>query len=233
MLSTAAFAGGGAVEGTVTVKRSGKPAFVKNTLVYIRGYATDAPAEPPELAQSGRAFDKVVLPVVKQSRVQFTNRELEGTLYHNVFTPGPEPKFASGKYRPGDKPFVGPKLTTEGPVTMFCDIHKEMIATIYVVPNDRYTLLATAEGDKAPFRIEGIKPGKWTVVAWHRSSKRPAEQEIEIVEGKTAKLDLVIDGDPKVEEALGKHARYKTGNYPDLKADGGAVGEAIGFEDKW
>lgn len=219
---------GGSVEGTVAVKVDGKPAFVKNALVFIKGYSTDAPKEMPELGQSGRAFEKVVLPVVKRSRVKFTNNEPDG-IYHHVFNPDPKTKFDSKKYRPHDT-YKSPELTYEGPINVFCDIHKEMISTLYVIPNDRFALLDTAEGDKAPFRITDIRPGKWTIVAWHRSAEKPVEREIEIVEGKTAKIDLQIDGTSTRERAAENHERLGKMKYPDKKPDGGSWGEA---EDKW
>lgn len=219
--------GGGSVEGTVSVKTG----FVKNALVYIKGYATDPPAQPPELGQSGRAFEKVVLPVVKRSKVKFTNNEPDGSLYHHVFNPDATTKFESKKYKPGAV-YLTKELTYEGPMTVFCDIHKEMISTVYVLQNDRYVLLDTAEGDKAPFRIDGIKPGKWKIVAWHRSLKRPVEREIEIVEGKVAKIDLLVDGESDDPNPANRPRRMGQ-PYKSHKPDGGSWGEAVGLEDDW
>ncbi len=219
--------GGGSVEGTVTVKTG----FAKNALVYIKGYATQAPKTPPVLGQSGRAFEKVVLPVVKRSRVQFTNNEPDGKLYHHVFSPKSKVRIDSEKYKPGGT-YLTPELTYEGPTTVHCDIHKEMIATVYVLENDRYVLLDTAEGDKAPFRIDGIKPGKWKIVAWHRSVKQAVEREIEIVEGKVAKIDLVVEGevdDPNPANRLRRMGQA----YKEHKPDGGTWGEAVGLEESW
>ncbi len=234
LISFDAFAGG-SVEGTLSVKRDRKSAFVKNALVYIRGYATAPSKEPATMAQTGRAFDKVVLPVVKRGTVRFTNEEPLENIYHHVFSPGPKTKFSSGKYRPipRDKPYLTEPLTSEGPVTVFCDIHKEMISTVYVVPNDRFTLLSTAEGDSAHFKIDGIQPGSWTIVAWHRSAEKSTDLPIEIKEGQTTQMDLVIEGASGVEQLLLNHKRREAGSYGPLKSDGGSPGEAVGLEDKW
>jgi hypothetical protein len=222
LLSSPVFAGG-SVEGTLTVKRDGQPGFVKNALVYIRGYSTEPPKEPVKLAQTGRAFDKVVLPIVKKGKVAFANEE-PLSIYHHVFTPDPRFKLNSQKYKPGEGPFTTDPLTYEGPMTVFCDIHKDMISTVYILPNDRFALLSGAEGDSAPFKIDGIKPGKWTIVAWHRSAKNPVEMEVEIKEGQTTKLNLLLDGASGVEKLLIDHKR-KGGQYK-LKPDGGSMGEA-------
>jgi len=234
LLSSAALASG-SVEGTLTIKRDGKPAFVKNSLVYLRGFKSESSKEPAKMAQTGRAFDKVVLPVVKGGRVQFTNEEPLDTIYHHVFAPGPKVKFASGKYKPipKGKPFTTEPLTYEGPVTVFCDIHKEMISTVYVVPNDRFVVLSEGEGDSAPFRIEGIPPGSYTLAAWHRSVEKPVELPVEIKEGQTTKVNLVLEGKSGVEQLLLNHKRREEGAYAPLKADGGSPGEAVGLEDKW
>jgi hypothetical protein len=231
LLSSPAFAGG-SVEGTLTVKRDGKPGFVKNSLVFIRGFESDPPKEPEKLAQTGRAFDKVVLPIVKGGKVTFANEETEN-IYHHVFTPGPKVKFQSSKYKPTQNPFTTDRLTYEGAVTVFCDIHKEMISTVYVVPNDRFTLLSAADGDSARFKINGIKPGKWTIVAWHRSAKEAVELPIEIKEGQTTKLDLTLDGTSGVEQVLLDHKRREAGRGYAPKPDGGWMGEAIGEDEKW
>ena len=232
LLSSAAFAGG-SVEGILTVKRDGSPAFVKNALVYIRGYATPPSAEPLKLAQSGRAFDKVVLPVVKKGKVRFANEEPLENIYHHVFSPDRKQRINSPKYRPKDKPYDTDALTYEGPITVFCDIHKEMISTVYVVPNDRFTLLSTAEGASAPFKIDGIQPGKWTIVAWHRSAKDVVELPIEIKEGQTTKLDLTLDGSTALEKALLEHKRLTASAYGAPKPDGGSQGEAVGVDETW
>lgn len=232
VLCSPAFAAGGSVEGTLTVKRDGKPAFVKNSLIFIRGYDTPPPPEPAKLAQTGRAFDKVVMPVVVKTKVTFANEEPEN-IYHAVFTPDKKRWFKSDKYRPQDTPYTTKPLSYEGPMTVFCDIHKEMISTVYVVPNDRFTVLSTAEGDSAVFKIDGIRPGKWTIVAWHRSAEKEVELPIEIVDGKTTKVNLIIDGASKIEQDLIEHQRREKGPGYKQKPDGGWMGEAIGQDEKW
>lgn len=231
LLSSTAIAGG-SVEGTLTVKGDGKRTFVKNALVYISGYDAPIPKKPVKMAQTGRAFDKVVLPVIKGGKVTFANEEPLESIYHHVFSPN-DPVFQSTKFKPNKNPFTTYALTTEGPVTVFCDIHKEMISTVYVVPNDRYVLLSEAEGASAPFKIDGIEPGKLKLVAWHRSAQKPIEIPIEIKEGQTLKIDLILEANSGVEQKLKDHKRREEGRGYQQKPDGGWMGEAIGSDEKW
>lgn len=231
-VSGLAFAGG-SVQGTVTVTRDGKPAFVKNTLIYLRGFKSSPPKEPARMAQTGRAFDKVVLPVVKQGKVSFTNEEPLDSVYHHVFSPDKKTQINSSKYKPGDKPYVTKEMTNEGPITVFCDIHKDMISTVYVVPNDSYTLLGTAEGASAQFKIQNIPPGSWTIVAWHRSAKQATELPVVVKDGQATKIDLAINGESGLEELLKNHQNRGLKSYEPPKLDGGARGEKVGVEDDW
>ena len=223
-------ASGGSVEGTITVKKDGAPGTVKNALVFISGYATAPPAEV-RMSQSGRAFQPVVLPVVQGGKVRFSNDELDA-IYHHVFSPSKKVMINTDKFKPKAS-WLSEKMTTEGAFEVFCDIHREMISTVYVVPNDRFTVLDSAEGSSAPFKIEGIKPGKWMIVGWHRSAKGRVEQSVEIKAGQTTHLDLEINGESGVEKLLEHHKRRVKDRYDEVKADGGAVGEAVGLEDKW
>jgi plastocyanin len=232
LVPVVALAEGGAVEGTVTVKKDSGSGSVKNALVYIDGYRTPPPSKPAKMSQFGRAFQPVVLPVIQGGKVIFTNEEVDESIYHHVFSPTKKLKIDSDKYKPKAQ-YQSPELSYPGPFEVFCDIHREMISSIYVVPNDRFALLSTAEGTSAPFRIEGIKPGKVTLVGWHRSASKLTAVPIEIKEGQTLHVDLTIEGQVGVEALLETHKPINKPAYDPLKADGGSPGEMVGAEDKW
>jgi len=219
------------VEGVITVKRDGQPAYAKNTLVYLGDTVEGAkPTKPALMAQQGRAFDKVVLPIVRRGVVRFTNEETLENIYHHVFSPDPKVGINSKKYRPTDDPYDTRPLDRVGPITVFCDIHKEMISTVYVVPNDFYTLLSSAEGATAPYKLQGIPAGKHKLTVWHRSAKAPLEVDVVIQDGKTTKLDITLEGTTEIEASLLKHQRRDKVDYRALMPDGGSPGES---EDKW
>ncbi len=195
----------GVIEGTLTVKNLSVPAartidgredtmavaLAKNALLYVRGYKDEAPRKRAVMNQIGKTFDPVVLPVIAGQWVEFVNGE-PTPLYHHVFSPSDAVKrFDLGKFKPPQK--REQLFTKEGRVDVFCDIHKEMKATVYVVPNGQYTVLSSADQPRAPFRIEGVRPGRWTLVAWHAGAEKPVEVPVEVEPGASTKVDVVIE----------------------------------------
>jgi hypothetical protein len=72
-----------------------------------------------------------------------------------------------------------------GILTVFCNIHPQMIATILVLPNTKYAVT----GADGTYRIEGIKPGKYAVYAWVEGAK-PERKAVTIEDGKVTALDF-------------------------------------------
>jgi plastocyanin len=223
-----AIAGGGVVEGTVTLKVNGKPSPPQNALVFIEGYEEPAPEKPAQMFQTGRTFSPTVLPVVVKQKVEFINSEPDPTLYHHVFTPTGWAKFSTRKFLSTDKPQAEPvkNFTKPGKVDVFCNIHKEMIATVYVVPNKSAVVLSQAKEATTPFRIENVRAGRWTVVAWHRSLNKTVKAQVDVKLDQPAHVDLVIEGDNAIEQLLLSHDDRNGLPYPTKKEpDGGTYYE--------
>lgn len=199
------FAQTGTVEGTLTVKKGGALTSAKNTLVFIKGYQSAPPKAPAQMFQSGRSFSPVVLPVIRRQWVHFINDEADG-IFHHVFSPqNGDNAFDTGWFKAGTK--RQKQFVTEGRVDVFCDIHRMMIATVYVVPNSQFVVLDTADGPTAKFRLENVQAGDVTVVAWHRSTDKPTETPIKVTSGGVTQVELVIDSLTGFEALLQKHAR--------------------------
>jgi len=100
-----------------------------------------------------------VLPV--GSTVSFPNMD---PIFHNIFSLSKAKSFDLGSYDKGKtREVVFPK---PGVVDIYCHLHPNMAATIVVTPNRWYT-----RSDKSgQYRIEDVPPGKYTVVAWHKSA---------------------------------------------------------------
>jgi hypothetical protein len=85
-------------------------------------------------------------------------------IFHNIFSLSKPRSFDLGSYDKGatrDVSFPKP-----GMVDIYCHLHPNMAATIVVTPNRWY-----ARSDRAgQFRIPDVPPGKYTIVAWHRSA---------------------------------------------------------------
>jgi plastocyanin len=134
-------------------------------VIYLEGSsaAGSSPAGPANftIEQLNRRFtpDLVVLPV--GSTVSFPNMD---PIFHNIFSLSKAKSFDLGSYDKGKtREVVFPK---PGVVDIYCHLHPNMAATIVVTPNRWYT-----RSDKSgQYRIEDVPPGKYTVVAWHKSA---------------------------------------------------------------
>lgn len=181
-----------------------KPVDYEQTrvVVYLEGAAAEpeaSGAEPPavEVAQQDRRFvpDLVAIPV--GSAVSFPNHD---PIFHNIFSLSKAKSFDLGSYDRGQTRKV--VFTKAGIVEVYCHLHPNMAATIVVTPTRWY-----ARPDSAGrYRIDNVPPGKYTLVAWHKSAgffRKP----IEVMDGHETVTDFFI---PLAEEAKGDEQK-KTG----------------------
>lgn len=116
------------------------------------------PATYPEMAQRGASFVPRVLPVVQGTTVSFPN---EDPIYHNIFSLSKGANFNLGRYPKGETKTY--RFDRPGMVRVNCDIHADMLGFVLVLP---HTYFATPDALGA-YRIEGVPPGKYHLVAWH------------------------------------------------------------------
>ena len=196
---TSAFAaqeqGGGTIRGRVEVRLEtahveGRPAVAelgthaprdapdrKRSVVYLEtapqaAFETPAPGRAT-LDQRNEAFVPYVLAVTVGSTVDFPNSD---RTYHNVFSLSKAKRFDLGRYPRGRSRTV--RFDQPGVVRVFCEIHSHMSAWILVFAH-RYFAITDAEGR---YRIEGVPPGRYTLVVWVDGSVR-ARREVEVKEG--------------------------------------------------
>jgi plastocyanin len=142
------------------------------------------PKKHVQLDQHFLQFTTRVVPILKGTTVDFTNND---PVYHNVFTNSQENKFDLGRKKQGEKSSV--KFThAEVPVKVFCEVHNSMKAYILVLDNPYFTKC----GPGQHFKIKGIPPGTYTLVAWH-DLWEPVEQKVTIKKGKNAIVDIAMD----------------------------------------
>jgi len=182
-LGTSAYAGGGAVKGTVTTSDH---APVADGVVMIEGPALPAPPAVPHPAMEQRheTFVPHVLAVPVGTTVDFPNHD---PMLHNVFSASPAKKFDLGMYDQGETKSV--TFDTAGVVRVGCNVHPKMEAFIVVHPNP-YVAVTDPQGS---YTITGVPAGSYQVRVWH---ERLAERQMPVVvrDGQVQPLDVQLEG---------------------------------------
>jgi plastocyanin len=134
-------------------------------VVYLEGPgpADVEPANPVKykIEQLNRRFAPDLLVVPVGSTVSFPNMD---PIFHNLFSLSKPKSFDLGSYDQGESRDVF--FPKPGIVEVYCHLHPNMAATIVVTPNRWY-----AKPDRSgQYRIPDVPPGKYTVVAWHKSA---------------------------------------------------------------
>jgi len=152
--------------------------------VYIDGpLIKDAPSGiTARMEQTNRRFVPETLVIQAGSKVSFPNND---PVFHNVFSLSGPKSFDLGNYPRGETRFV--TFPEPGIVYVNCHLHPNMAATIVVTPN-KWNTLAGRDGH---FEFQDVPPGKYTVVAWHKSAGF-FRQTVTITEGHTEPLEFLI-----------------------------------------
>jgi plastocyanin len=148
--------------------------YVDDIVVPTRGTAT--------MKQENKTFTPAVLVVQKGTTVQFPNLD---AFFHNVFSVTPDNSFDLGSYRQGET--KGVTMSKPGVVSVYCNMHPQMVGHILVVPNGNYV----RAGKDGFFRISNVPAGHHRVVAWAPETKpAAAETDVNDTEPVTVELEL-------------------------------------------
>ena len=115
-------------------------------------------AKSAEIRQVNQSFQPRVLGVAVGTTVEFPNHD---PIFHNAFSYSKAKRFDLGKYGKGKS--AGVTFDKAGVVQIFCDIHSNMSAWVYVVPS-AYVVQPDASGE---FVFRDVPPGPVTVEFWH------------------------------------------------------------------
>jgi plastocyanin len=148
--------------------------YVDDIVVPGRGTAT--------MKQENKTFTPSVLVVQKGTTVQFPNLD---AFFHNVFSVTPDNSFDLGSYRQGET--KGVTMSKPGVVSVYCNMHPQMVGHILVVPNGNYV----RAGKDGFFRISNVPAGHHRIVAWAPDSK-PASAEAEVSETEAVTVELEL-----------------------------------------
>jgi plastocyanin len=192
-LLTAAAAGAVEISGQVTVhNKEGQPlARFDQAVVFIEGIETLPPAEPAVLDQRNKEFVPRLLPVVKGQEVRFLNSD---PIQHNVFSPHEQEPFDLGLYPAGESKSV--RLNALKRHKVYCNLHKNMVADIFVLPN-RYFSLTDETGR---YRIQGVPEGEFVLRVWHIFGG--ADQKIIRVGNRPLVYDFTLRSAQSIQEII-------------------------------
>lgn len=149
------------LNGRVVLQERGKAsAEVAAAIVYF--VPDQRPASPApvrsEITTRNRRFSPRTLAVPVGSSVSFPN---EDAIQHNVFSLSPGNRFDLGRYGKGES--RAQKLTSPGVVRIFCNVHREMAATVLVLDTPH----VARPGSRGEFRVEDVPAGSGTLHVWH------------------------------------------------------------------
>jgi len=124
-----------------------------------------AALKPLAIRTVGKQFLPRVSIATPGTEVSFPNLD---HILHNVFSVTQGNRFDTGQYQPGDAPRV--KVTTPGLVKLYCNVHHQMNAFVWVVTTPFAQLL---EG-KPGVRFEQVPAGTYRLRLWHPESGEKA-----------------------------------------------------------
>lgn len=176
--------------------RYGRPAAMANApeensethsvLVWIEG-SSSAVSPPdsdvPVLNQKDQSFVPNLIAVRQNGKVRILNSD---PLYHNVFSLSRTKKFDVGRRPKGE--YLDVTFDKPGIVDVFCDIHSNMHAVIYVLPSTAVDHVIIQENRS--FSISNLQPGDYTLRVFAIGYKE-TEIPIEISDGKTLTLGTI------------------------------------------
>jgi plastocyanin len=165
--------GSGTVVGQVT--------GVTDAVVYVEDISASTSGSAT-MNQEGKQFVPQVLIVQKGTKVSFPNRD---AIFHNVFSMSPDNTFDLGSYKQGDSKTV--TMSRAGVVTVYCNMHPQMVGHILVVPNGNYV----RAGKDGFFKLPDVPAGKHRIVAWAPNSK-PVTVDAAVTDGEVVTVEIAL-----------------------------------------
>jgi hypothetical protein len=107
-------------------------------------------------------FRLLVLPILIGSTVDFPNSD---PLFHNVFSLSQPKEFDLGRYPKGQKKSMTFEHT--GVVSVYCEIHSYMFATILVLQNPHFAV----PDEEGNFILKNVPLGTYQLSFWYGRKK--------------------------------------------------------------
>lgn len=203
----------GGLQGTVRLREKDGAirASLKDCVAILE--PIDAPLPPPgpsrplAIRTLGKQFQPRVSLATPGTEVTFPNLD---HILHNVFSVTQGNRFDTGQYQPGDAPRV--KVVRPGLVKLYCNVHHQMNAFLWVVTTPHAQVL----DGRAGVAFDQVPAGTYRLRLWHPEAGEKA-WTVRIGEGTTRgtwDLDLSL---PALEPHKNKFGR----DYAPLADDRG------------
>ncbi len=151
------------------------------------------------MSQQDRSFTPDFIVVPAGSTVSFPNLD---PIFHNVFSLSKAKSFDLGNYSKDHTRTV--TFTKPGIVFVGCHLHANMSAVIVVTPN-RWATTGDPDGH---FTLQGVPPGTYTIVAWHKTAGF-FRKKIEVTANHTASVEFAIPIDENGARDRGQQVKMR------------------------
>jgi len=204
LFSVAVPASAGNVTGKIKLDKvssasAGVPAGEKeHVVIWLEGQDDFRPPQDAvKISQRNLQFAPDFLIAVKGQRVDMPN---DDDVAHNVFSFTGMNTFNLGVYAKGEYRSV--TFDKTGIVDLFCSIHRQMHARIFVVPTRYYAGALPGQS----FSINDVPPGKYVLKAWHERS-RMLERTVIVPKSGVITENLVLEPGATSNDAVKQAAR--------------------------
>jgi plastocyanin len=172
----------------------------ESVVIWLEGQDAGKPPENAlKISQRNLQFSPDFLVAVKGQKIDMPN---DDDVAHNVFSFTGMSQFNLGIYAKGE--FRSVKLEQVGIVDVFCSIHRQMHARIFVVPT-RY-FASSLPGQS--FSINDVPPGRYVLKAWHERS-RMMERTVIVPKAGGLIEDVVLESAPATATSTATSASAK------------------------
>lgn len=160
---------------------------MESAVIWLEGQDESKPPETPvKISQHNLQFSPDFIVAVKGQRVDMPN---DDDVAHNVFSFTGMNQFNLGVYAKGEYRSVTFEKT--GIVDLFCSIHRQMHARIFVVPTRYFAMSMPGQS----FNINDVPPGKYVLKVWHERS-RMLEKTVFVPKTGVITENLVLENGP-------------------------------------
>lgn len=159
----------------------------ENVVIWLEGQDQSKPPDTAlKISQKNLQFSPDFLVAVKGQKIDMPN---DDDVAHNVFSFTGMSQFNLGVYAKGE--FRSVSFDKTGIVDVFCSIHRQMHARIFVVPT-RY-FVNSVPGQS--FTISDVPPGRYVLKAWHERS-RMLERTVVVPRSGVITENVVLENAP-------------------------------------